>query len=514
MPRIANGFSSDDSLASSLSTLAQSFFGDQAKEEVNRQTAFGKQRENSAAEAAANAYRGGDLKEMAAQYLRAFRPAADAAGYNLLGVGQNSQTPGDMPLQVAQVAAREPYSSTRSGQDLITNRAVQGQTAVADRQAAQQQRQFENTFEDMQDPNTRQVVPVPRNQVAQRVAQGWGRARSLDQVKAGMFDQSAPRVQQGFEAVGEGINNGSVDPQGRNNIGPLANGPAPQLASLSPEHRTLLGLPTTPHNYVAGGQNSITYNGVTDARTNQPLPPGGHMANTQGSTDQVGLRPNVTGDLQKTDIAGQKLQSLIDHTRAIATTDPTNFGVTGYVKGAAQDITQMAGNVATGLGYSGLADAVNNVRQRAAQNGINPSILSGIYDPRLNALHTSADLLVFSAAEALAGQSGRSVTDKDVALFKNIVGNPQEWMTSQEKYLSKLDTIQQILNNNQAVVARNLAPRPGTAPAAPPPTAMPPAAPAQPAAPAPQQPAQAAQPAAPVVEQWQRGPDGRLQRVQ
>lgn len=264
----------------------------------------------------------------------------------------------------------------------------------------------------------------------------------------------------------------------------------------------------TPRNYVVNGQNLITNDGVTDARSGQPLPPGGYLANPQGSANDVGLRPNVQGDLQKQNLANQQFRGLINFTRNVAQKDPNNFGVTGFAKGVLQDGVVLAANVSQGLGYKGVQEAVNDVRTKAAAGGVNPALLSGVFDPNLPALHTAADLMIFSAAESLAGQSGRAVSDKDVKIIKQIVGDPREWMTSQEKYLSKLDTIEQVLNIRQEVVDKNLR---GTnaAPAMPAQAAPGANAPPVSAPGAPQ-----VQPQAAPAESWERGPDGVLRRVQ
>lgn len=215
----------------------------------------------------------------------------------------------------------------------------------------------------------------------------------------------------------------------------------------------------TPRNMVGpDGKVRISYDGLTDARDNTPLPPGSYIANAQGAATDVGLAKPVVTDLQKADIANQKFKALSAFTRNLAQADANNFGVTGMVKGAVQDVNAVAGNIASGLGYTGVQDAANAARDSAVRNGVSPQLLSGVFDPKLPALHTAADLMVFSAAEALAGQSGRGVTDRDVKIFKNIVGDPTEWAGNQEKYLAKLDTIDQILELNNGVISKNLRP--------------------------------------------------------
>lgn len=261
----------------------------------------------------------------------------------------------------------------------------------------------------------------------------------------------------------------------------------------------------TPHNYVSNGQNFITYDGTTDANSGKPLPPGGYMANAVGPAEAVGLPTPVRNDLAKQDVSNQRFRGLLNYTKELAKQDPNNFGVTGIVKGAVQDTAAAADNVARGLGFTGLQEGLANARERAVASGVNPTVLSGIFDPRLPALHSAADLMVFSAAEALAGQSGRSVTDKDVKIIKNIVGDPTEWSSNQQKFLSKLETVGQILDLQQQVIDNNLRRGSPAAPPAAPGVAQPPTSPAPGAQPA----APATQPAAPApVMKWGRDANG------
>jgi hypothetical protein len=211
----------------------------------------------------------------------------------------------------------------------------------------------------------------------------------------------------------------------------------------------------TPHNYVFQGKNLITNDGITDARTGQPLPAGGYLANAQGDATGVGLSSSVTSDLQKQDIQHQQFKNLVGFTRNLLG-DPNNVGVLGYVKGGLQDANVLAGNLAQGLGYKGLQDAVGDMRQKAAASGIDPALLSGAFDPKLPALHTAYDLLVFSAASTLAGQSGRGVSDKDVKLIKGIVGDPNSLFANPQNLGSKLDTLESIADMNQGVVDQRL----------------------------------------------------------
>lgn len=211
---------------------------------------------------------------------------------------------------------------------------------------------------------------------------------------------------------------------------------------------------STPRNYIVGDRSFITYDGRTDAQTGQPLPPGGYIGNVEGGAGDVGLTNSTQSGVQQGILANNKLSNLLAVTREVAEKDPTNFGIPGFVKGVAQDVTQIAQGLAQGLGYQGAEQMLTEAAQSAMRSGVDPNLISGVFDPNLSSLHTLADLMVYASAEALAGQSGRSVSDKDVQFFKGIVGDPQGWLMSQEKFLAKLTQIERILQMNQTELGR------------------------------------------------------------
>jgi hypothetical protein len=177
---------------------------------------------------------------------------------------------------------------------------------------------------------------------------------------------------------------------------------------------------------VVNGQNFITYDGTTDANTGKALPGGGYLANAQGPAKDVGLNTCRATAIFRSRTSRTSSSRASSATRANwRKADPNNFGVSGYVKGAVQDVNAVAGNVAQGLGYNGLQDAGLAARTRRPWKRRRPGLLSGVFDPscrRCTARRTSWWSI---RPQALAGQSGRSVTDRDVKVFKNIVGDPQ-----------------------------------------------------------------------------------------
>lgn len=463
--RIANPYASP--LAPALSNLAKAFVSGptEAEKIVQAENALKLQRQRQGVTDLASAFQSFGQPAfdrnaaMSSAILGGYKPE-DLAVLERYG-SANTFGVNDPRTSAAFVGAGGAYGSSPQG-----FRENEANTTGRARMALDQQRyQFDNTPQVI--GSDKGPVIVPRSQ-----SYGQPAVEDLGKVKG-----NAARV-----AINAPGGLAAADPATQRFIGVTSNGQS------------------TPRNYVANGRNFITYDGTTDANTGQPLPAGGFIANAQGAATDVGLRPATRGGLEEASIAQQKFKGLLDHTRMLAQKNAANFGVSGFVKGVAQDAAQIAGNLAQGLGYTGAQDAVANIQREAVANGVDPSMLPGLFnfDPDLPSLHTASDLLVYSAASALADQRGRGVSDRDVALFRNIVGDPRDWTGNQEKFLAKLDTLEQILSLNKNVVDQNL--RGGAATAAP--------APAAPGAGAPPP----ASGAPPIVEEWIRGPDGTLQR--
>lgn len=272
------------------------------------------------------------------------------------------------------------------------------------------------------------------------------------------------------------------------------------LTGLNPTEQKFIGAgqgAQTPRNYMdPAGQRHITYDGVHDAQTGEMLAPGGAMLNVQGTPNQSGLRPNVQGKLQEQGIEFQKLQNLIDYTKELAGKNENNFGLAGWIKGFAQDTTQVAENLAQGLGYTGLDQGVKIAQAKLQADHVDPGVISSLFtfDPALPQLHTAVGLMVYQAASALASQSGRSISDRDVEMFRNIIGDPRDWRGNQKLFFAKMGAVTHILQMNQQVVQQHLGMRGSPSPVA--------VAPAAPGAPQPAVPPQAA-PGAPQIQEGQ-----------
>lgn len=247
------------------------------------------------------------------------------------------------------------------------------------------------------------------------------------------------------------------------NTGSLGDLPLPEQRVLGADSGK-----SSPKNYVApDGNTYITYDGVSDARTGAPLPAGGYVAGVNAASSQdAGITTSTMSDLQKSTIALQSFQGTLGRARDIARQDPTLFGVTGIVRSLAQGGAEALSNVGLLLGNENVGQTIAELRSVAASSPelTDKSLVAGLFDPNLPGIRVLADLLVFKAASALAGQSGRSVSDRDVQMFRRIVGDPRAFLESQASFLSKMDIMERELQAQIALERRAMGGDLGAAP--------------------------------------------------
>jgi hypothetical protein len=261
------------------------------------------------------------------------------------------------------------------------------------------------------------------------------------------------------------------------------------LPNVDPQRRVdfALGNPPqkTPRTYTVNGQSFVTYDGINNAQTGQPLPQGGAIVNPQGSATDVGMRPNTQAGLENAELQRGRFRSLLRQTRNLAEKDPTLFGLPGQVRRLGQEGFQLASGLAQVFGANSVQEATASAARSAQNAGVSPQLISQLFDPNLPALTAASNLLVFQAAAALAGQEGRGVTDRDIARFQNIAGDPSSLFESQQSYLSRLSTMESIVEGmvqaDADTMGRRGVPTPGAPVSAAPPLGGAP----QPGAPAP-----------------------------
>lgn len=348
---------------------------------------------------------------------------ANAGGYERY-LSANTYGAADPRTDNAAVGAGEAYGSTAGG----FREGQAGQDRRTQMTIDQRNREFDNT-----------QVPIqtPTGPVYSRRSEAIGQpaVASLADVKGGFAQQS--------------VNNGG-------------------LGNLNPTERQFVGAAehggTTPRMWVnPDGSRHMTVDNRTDNLTGEALVPGGGLVNIQGDPNSVGLRPSVQGKLQESNIANERLKRLGSYAQSLVS--PQNVGATGAVKGIAQDAAQLAQNLATGLGYTGLSDAIGDLQKRAQATGVGQS-LPGLFtfDPTLPKVETAYDMLVMSAADAFAGGMGRA-SDRDIKIMKSVVGDPRSLFASPESLSAKMAAINDIIGLNQGVNADQL--RGGDAPQAP-----------------------------------------------
>lgn len=263
------------------------------------------------------------------------------------------------------------------------------------------------------------------------------------------------------------------------------------LPSLNTEQQRYLNVDAdsnrpTPRNYIAPtGQSHITYDGVVDAQTGAILPPGGYMAGVEATNAKdAGLTTSTRSGLQQDNVANDTLKTIIGVARDTVNASPdVNFGVTGNIKTLAQNLASVATNLAQGLGFTAPADALATFQAEMRDSKVDPSIISGIFDPRLGELQAVYGTLVYATARALSG--GGTLSNQDVQAARDSIGDPTSLFGNKQTLLSKLDAVEKLLNAKQGVVNGALNPSRAGAPTA-------------------------AQPAPSQAEEWVRGPDGRL----
>jgi hypothetical protein len=122
-------------------------------------------------------------------------------------------------------------------------------------------------------------------------------------------------------------------------------------------------------------------------------------------------------------------------TRAIAERDPTLFGIAGNVRSITQDVVGQLQNARLVAGGS-----IENALVDAEQN-LNAAGWGGTFDRNLSDIDKMSILLAYGAAGALADQSGRGLSDKDFAYFRQLIGNPRDLLMTQQKFLATMDMV-------------------------------------------------------------------------
>lgn len=128
MPRIINAYDGNSALGDTLSKLGEAIYGDQAKNEVYRQKAFGSKRENDNIPLLADAVARGDRDAIARFGVMSNKTGQDTGDFNRLGVSNHASGVDDPRMALATMGAGGAFTATAPGQGraLANDRSIAG----------------------------------------------------------------------------------------------------------------------------------------------------------------------------------------------------------------------------------------------------------------------------------------------------------------------------------------------------------------------------------------------------
>ena len=164
--------------------------------------------------------------------------------------------------------------------------------------------------------------------------------------------------------------------------------------------------------------------------------PEGGVSFSQGGMGG-GFDKPMTRDLQQRSMAMVDFNDTMNQLEAVAN-DPTNFGLAGQGK----RLGQMAGQQVDQL--SALFGEDLNTEFQQAEQALLPFGIE--FDPNISALDRLATIAAYKGAAAVADQSGRELSDKDFRAFRNIIGDPNTFFSSQRDFQEGMRTLRQQVN--------------------------------------------------------------------
>jgi hypothetical protein len=335
MPQIINAYAANDSIANSLRSLGESMFGNQSRDELVRENALAKRRENVAIPALAEALARGDYGEATRQGVLGDKTPSFTAGYgqyygvNRFGPGSEQGTRATMAVPGAN------YGNTVTGtreheanQRTITGMQGETQRAVSQMQTERAMElkkwEDEHTLVDMQAPDRSRIIKVKKSEVPAMQSQGYQVAPSLDQVKATLV---APAVTPAAPPAAPAApaqppqttaTPASATPTPATPPAPTA-APSGGLSGLTQDQRSIVGLPTGTQHFLNpatgdvavshdGGQTYVMPNGQGGAVMGsglQPVSPEAALAQVRANAmrDEVRVTPKPSLEFGNSQLA-------------------------------------------------------------------------------------------------------------------------------------------------------------------------------------------------------------------
>lgn len=339
MPKIINAFSSEGDLASTLGGLANSIFGGNvAQQEVYRQTALGKRRENENIPLLADAVVAGDTAAATRYGIHAGQDPKFTAGYH----------------QFNQVNQYGPGSQ-------------QGTTATMSVPGANYGNTVQGTLADL--ANKRTMADMTARRQADAIIS------TADNTPINVMGPNGPMVASRRAAIQGGMRPVLGLDQER---GTTASTVVPTLSSAD-QHR-FIGLDKNPSNLwvyqTPDGQSGTTADGRSDVSSGAPLPQGTRTMRMEGaSTEGLSGNPTLDRQLAESRVASRTAVASIDGLTA-SLTQPNADQAVGYLGTVARGFNDLRAQVEAGARLFGSPDTKDTVfntpdAQRAVDQAIN-----------------------------------------------------------------------------------------------------------------------------------------------
>jgi len=195
------------------------------------------------------------------------------------------------------------------------------------------------------------------------------------------------------------------------------------------------------------GRGGTSVDGKTDLVSGSPLPADSRVfkATTNGT---VGDATNIGTPTQQ----GRRTQQLASLTSleemvgaeiAKIEKNPTIVGTSGIIQNFSQGLLDSL----SGLG--GVKRSTEDIIADVAVNeNFSPELrsqLSASFNDDLASMNTRFDMMAYLAAESIAGQAGRGLSDKDFNNFRRALGDPRSFFTGAKTVTARLKSFQNMI---------------------------------------------------------------------
>ena len=229
------------------------------------------------------------------------------------------------------------------------------------------------------------------------------------------------------------------------------------ISDLSPAEQAFISAQpstssATPRNWInqATGASGITLDGVTDSATGLPIPPESmvYTGELSGTADDLGITNKTKASLEGDVLAAADYDATTEVVKSAAQ-DPTVFGIVGNVRRSVQNVVGQLRAVGQWTDSVNIDNVTSEMAETARAEGRDVdaaalTLMQSLYDPNLDEITKLSTLLAYKAASALAGQTGRGLSDKDFLVFKDMIGDPTGWFTTQESFLTGIEKLQSL----------------------------------------------------------------------